>query len=596
MYEEYLWLFVVSVFLAVFVAWGIGANDVANSFGSSVGTKALTMGQAVIVAGICEFLGAVLLGANVADTIKSGIAKLPAFAGTPDLMMVGMTVVLLTTGLWLALATFLELPVSTSHSVVGSVVGMTIAIRGGDAVVWYRHAPEAFPYIKGMVPVLLSWFVSPILAFIATSILFLGVRTLVLRRKNSFNLGCIALPFLVGLTFFVIVVFIIQTGANNDQWAAMEDAKTIWIGIVCGVGTGLLTLCTVIPYLRWKIPKEMALQKQAAEAREARQLEAGKDFGGDSAHATPAGVDADGNKVGIGGKLSKAASATSSSLTKLPLIGGMAAKVLHSSTRAPHEEIAKDPYLEAMHASAEVFDYQTERLFRYLQVFTAAVFSFAHGSNDVANSIGPFATVYGIYKDGGVAKNAAVPVWILVVGGLGIILGIATYGYKIIRVIGVKMVHLTFARGFAVELGAAIVIVVASKYGLPVSSTQTLMGSIIAIGVWENKGTKGFNLKLLIKIFGGWIATLIVAGVSAGLMTAILVYTPNKNMADDRVYANKQLNAETLTMINQAGGATGPLGALNATLLGYSKAYQSDVRNVVNTNIQAFTQLQATQG
>ncbi|KAL3147388.1 hypothetical protein ABBQ32_002866 [Trebouxia sp. C0010 RCD-2024] len=359
---------------------------------------------------------------------------------------------------------------------------------------------------------------------------------MVLRRKNSFNLGCIALAFLVGLTFFVIVVFIIQTGAENDQWQKFSDGKSIWVGMVAGVGAGLLTLCTIIAYLRWKIPAELALQNKVLEAKQAHNLEAangGNDFGGDSAHATPASVDAVGAKVGLASKFQAAASTSRSHIAKVPVLGTVMEKVIHSSTRTPHDVSQNDPYLEAMHANAEVFDHNTERLFRYLQVFTAAVFSFAHGSNDVANSIGPFATVYGIYRDGGVEGDAPVPIWILAVGGLGIIFGICTHGYKIMRVVGVKMVHLTFARGFAVELGAAIVIVVASKYGLPVSSTQTLMGSIIAIGVWENKGTKGFNLRLMTKIFLGWVATLIVAAVTAGVVTAVLVYSPNKLMSDD---------------------------------------------------------------
>jgi phosphate/sulfate permease len=177
-------VFVCSIFLSLFVAWGIGANDVANAFGSSVGAKALTMKQAIVVAGVCEFLGSVLMGAGVVETIKGGLTKVDAFTETPDLLMYGMMCALLAAGLWLLLATFWELPVSTTHSIVGAVVGMACVAspNGFASVVWYAE-----PFKKSLVLIVISWILSPVLSAAVAAVFFLITRTAVLRRENSFQ-------------------------------------------------------------------------------------------------------------------------------------------------------------------------------------------------------------------------------------------------------------------------------------------------------------------------------------------------------------------------------------------------------------------------
>eukprot|EP00951_Prasinocladus_malaysianus_P021554 scaffold178316_cov41-Prasinocladus_malaysianus.AAC.2 len=255
MWDEYLWIVVCGAFLSFFVAYGIvgmfdfhricasrrkygrlkiqnRANDVANAFGSSVGSKAITIKQALVIAGIFEFLGAVLLGANVTKTVRKGIADYTAFVDAPELYMYGMLCVLLSTGIWLILASYYELPVSTTHSTVGGVIGFAVCAGGGSAVLWYAPS-DTFPYVKGVASIVLSWVLSPLLSGIFSVILFLAVRTFVLRSQNSYARSWWVFPVLVFVTVLINAFFIIYKGASakldgtwiaEPGWAALVSA------------------------------------------------------------------------------------------------------------------------------------------------------------------------------------------------------------------------------------------------------------------------------------------------------------------------------------------------------------------------------------
>ena len=207
-----------------------------------------------------------------------------------------------------------------------------------------------------------------------------------------------------------------------------------------------------------------------------------------------------------------------------------------------HEIVEHDAKLSAMHAHSEVFDDKTENAFKYLQVFTACANSFAHGSNDVANAIGPFAAIYGIWQCSCISETAGVPSWVLAMGGLGLVVGLATYGYKIMAVLGVKMTKLTNSRGYCVELGAAATVILGSRFGLPLSTTHALVGAVSGVGLLEGRG--GFNGILLVKFFFGWVATLIIAGGTSAAFTAQGVYSPLRSTPDP-----------TLAKINLAAAA-----------------------------------------
>ncbi|BDA40405.1 phosphate-repressible phosphate permease pho-4 [Coccomyxa sp. Obi] len=526
------------------------------------------MPQAIMVAAVCEFLGAILLGAGVTDTIRSNIAKISLYTNAQALLLYGMVCVQIAAAFWDNFACHLELPVSTTHTTVGAVIGMSLVLYGGTSVVWIKHI-DTFIYISGFVPVVLSWVVSPVLSGIIVTILYGLIRTFVLRSKHSFTRAFYILPLLVALTFFVIVVFIIQTGAKNKQFANnnISDGTTVWIGIVIGFGLGLLTLLLVMPYLRkralrWDNEQERNAAAAAAAQRAPTANETDPEMGRGKQETVIGIQDAKtGKETGVqqdqpepvvlhkhpepkmnalergmesfASKISGFCTAAGNSKTVKTLTNNPVANVvLHGSRYKVHntldEQDTKNYNAEVVRIwnHGEEFDPKTEHLFRYLQVFSAMVMSFAHGSNDVANALGPFSAVYYIWSTGRVPSSVPVEEWILVVGGAGIVLGLATYGYKIMRVLGVKSVKLSNSRGFCAELSTAMTVVLASRFGLPVSTTQVLTGALLALGFFE--GSKGINVKGFLRIFAGWVITIIVAGLVAAGFTAWGVFTPNR--------------------------------------------------------------------
>jgi len=435
MWDDYVWIVVIGSFLAFFTAFGIGANDVANAFATSVGAKAITITQAVFIASIFEFAGAVLLGSQVTDTVRKKIADREAFEDDPEVLMYGMLCVLAATGIWLTLASYLELPVSTTHSVIGGIIGMALTFKGSDAVVWYEFddSKDALSKFKGVVPVIASWIISPFLSGCFSVILFFGVRLLILRQTDSERRAYVFFPLLVGLTVAINSYFIIYKGFSREiKGKELQDHLGDWTHLVAW-GLGLLSAAivaiAVVPRLKEKIDTK---RQDRIETKNAEEGAAGKD--------TPAVAAQEGGEA-------------------------KAWKAANIFNHDVHAVVEKDNTVYEIHEASEKFDHDTEEVFKYLQVFTAMCDSFAHGANDVANSIGPFASIFMIYKKESAASKAAVPEWILVLGGAGIVVGLATYGYNIIRAIGVKLIKVTASRGFSIELGAAIVIILGSQYG-----------------------------------------------------------------------------------------------------------------------------------
>eukprot|EP00887_Chlorella_sp_A99_P000900 scaffold5.g900.t1 len=507
-------VFVCGVIVAVFMAWGIGANDVANAFGTSVGAKALTLKQAVIVASFCEFGGAVLLGSGVTDTIKSGIAKVSAYQYAPELLMYGNLCALTGAGLWIALATFLEarsrarvahaarrpraargalcmaLPVSTTHSIVGAIVGFSLVAAGGDSVVWYQ-APaggSTNPFPTGFVSIVLAWFITPLMAMIV-----------VLHAKNPFNRSLLLFPFYTFITIWIVTYFVNQKGVNSwmkshnygcdcpstnrtcsytacscppgaDTGKAPSRNKDgDWVLTGCEIPDGtnawisavVASVCTLasIAGMRWA-------DNEARERRVAARA-AGKAEGGGKDSPPDAGS-ADGEAVAE----APAKPSRTPKLFQDMRKSRVWKAAMHGSNVDIHEVTLTDAKIKEMHGNAEVFDTKSELSFKYLQVCTACANSFAHGANDVANSIGPLAAIYAIWNCACTESKANVPIWMFVIGGAGLVVGLATYGYNIMRALGVKVCKLTNSRGYCAELTAAIIVIVSSRYGFPVSTTQ----------------------------------------------------------------------------------------------------------------------------
>jgi sodium-dependent phosphate transporter len=423
-----------------------------------------------------------------------------------------------------------------THTTVSATMGFALAAGGTSAVQWAPRR-NTFPFFGGLAPIFMSWIITPGISGCLVVLMFIPLRALVLRSPKSFSRGLYVLPACVFLTFFVIVTFIIQTGSKNNQWKKYSDSASVGIGAGFAAGTAIIAGLIGWLYLGPRILAESADRKAHTAAMKAIAAESGDSkMGGESeaaarARAIVADIDAAngaGQQSAFGARLSTAwANFRATRVGDLLTNNVVSRTISYGANYKVHDHIAEEEHVAEVWQAAEVFDVDTERLFRYLQVFTACAMAFAHGSNDVANAMGPFAAVWTTWRTGKVpGSKSAVPMWILAMGGIGIVLGLATYGYKVLAVLAVRSVKLTNSRGFVVELATAMTVVLASRFGLPISTTQTVCGALLAIGLME--GAKGVNWRMAARILVGWIFTILTAtGVAAGF-TAWGLYTPNK--------------------------------------------------------------------
>lgn len=501
-----MWILVCTSLLAFFTSFGIGANDVANAFATSVGAKSVTLSQAIVIAGIFEFSGALLLGADVTSTISHGLVDVKDFEDNPELLMYGMMCVVLSTGLWLLLACYLELPVSTTHSTIGGVIGFAVVAHGWGTIKWYGYDDsESFlNKFEGILPIVISWITSPVLAGVISSTLFVLVRSLILRREDSLERSFRFFPLLVGIACLVNIYYICLIGFDKKKVSINGKRQSIadvlgfgWSSLIAWVCTAIIVLVLHYTFIPW-------LRTQTATVVEMEVLR-GNNEDDDEVESSERAV--------LRQKKDDSLTRAASWLEKV-------------SNVDIHDAVETDEAVQAVHQHSEAFDPATERSFSYLQVFTAACVSFAHGANDVANSVGPLAAVFAIYKHSRVTADSSVPLWILFLGGVGIVLGLAVYGHTIIRSIGVKLVKVSPARGFAMEFATATVITVGSVSGIPLSTTHCQVGATTAVGLLE--GSRGVNKALLLKVFGGWIVTIAIVAVTTAAFFAQGVYAPSK--------------------------------------------------------------------
>lgn len=393
----------------VFMAWGIGANDVANAMATSVGSRALTIRQAILVAAIFEFAGAVLAGGQVTSTIRKGIIDTAHLADSPELLIFGMLAALLAAGCWLLIASRKGWPVSTTHSIVGAIVGFAAVGIGMEAVKWGKVGT-----------IVLSWVISPLTAGFIAYLIFRSVQWLIIERDDPLPRARRYVPFYMFLAGFTITLVTLFKGLKH-------------VGLHLSIGQAYLT-------------------------------------------ATVIGV-------------------------VIALVGRFFIQRIKVDRKADKQ-----------------FHFHTvERVFGILMVVTACGMAFAHGSNDVANAIGPVAAVVSIADTGVVGQKSPIPLWILLLGGAGIVFGLATFGIRVISTVGKRITHLTPSRGFAAELAAASTIVVASGTGMPISTTHTLVGAVLGVGM--ARGIAAIDLAVVGRILLSWIVT-----IPAGAAMAIVFY------------------------------------------------------------------------
>jgi PiT family inorganic phosphate transporter len=396
-------LLLLAIIFGFFMAWGVGANDVANAMGTSVGAKAITIKQAIIIAMIFEFAGAYLAGGEVTSTIRKGIIDPELLSEEPELLVYGMMSALLAAGIWLLVASSFGWPVSTTHTIVGAIVGFASVGISVDAVNWMKVGE-----------IVSSWIISPVVAGAISFLLYLSVRRFIFNTSD---------PFLNAKRYVPVYIFM--------------------VGFI-------ISMVTMVKGLK-HVGLDISFQQSLVYSL-----------------ATASIICA----IGIAG------------ISRIKRVGG-----------SIHQDLIS-----------------VERIFGVLMIFTACSMAFAHGSNDVANAIGPLAAINSIISSGGeVAQKARMPVWLLLLGGSGIVAGLAMYGYKVIRTIGTQITELTPSSGFAAELAAASTVVVASAASLPISTTHTLVGGVLGVGL--ARGLSALNLRVVGTIFVSWMITLPVGAI-----------------------------------------------------------------------------------
>jgi len=400
---------ILAAVFGIFMAWGIGANDVANAMATSVGSKAITIKQAIILAAIFEFAGAYLAGGSVTKTIRKGIVDLDAFGGNTDLLIWGMLASLLAAGTWLLIASMKGWPVSTTHSIIGAVVGFAAVGVSMDAVSWDKVGT-----------IVMSWVVSPLLAGTISYAVFVSIQKLVMNTDDPLSNAKKYGPLYLFLVGCIIALVTIKKGLKHIGLDVSGGMEFVYAGIV-GV---LIALIGMMLIRRVKFDKSLEVRSHFANV---------------------------------------------------------------------------------------------ERIFAVLMVFTASAMAFAHGSNDVANAVGPMAAVISVAQSGVLESKSSLPGWVLLVGAIGIVIGLATLGYKVMRTVGKNITELTPTRGFSAEIGAATTVVLASYTGLPVSTTQILVGAILGVGL--ARGIAAIDLRVVRNIFMSWVITL-----PAGAVLSIIFF------------------------------------------------------------------------
>jgi PiT family inorganic phosphate transporter len=393
-----------AIIFGLYMTWGVGANDVANAIGTSVGSGAITVRKAIIIAGIFEFLGAFLAGGHVTGTIRKGIID-SSMLPSAEILVFGMLSALLASGVWLMVASYYGWPVSTTHTIVGSLIGFGLVGLGAEAVEWAK--------VTGIVA---SWIISPVIGATLAFLLAHSVRKLILDTEEPFRNAKRYGPvyiFFMGVLIALVTLFkgLKHLHLELSDWQTLGLSLGVGL-VVAGVGKVLLGRVTI-------------------------DAEADRDF--------------------------------------------------HFAS--------------------------VEKVFAPLCVFTACSMAFAHGSNDVANGIGPLAAVVTAVRTNQVTQESSLPLWILVLGGAGIVLGLVTMGYRVMRTIGTKITELTPSRGFCAELAAAATVVIASRLGLPVSTTHIIVGAVLGVGL--ARGIAAIDLRVVMGIVTSWLVTLPIGATLA---------------------------------------------------------------------------------
>lgn len=453
-----------------YMAWNIGANDVANAMGTSVGSGALTLKRAVIVAALLEFAGAYFFGSRVSKTLQSGIINIEMFETDPHILVYGMLASLASAGIWLHVASYFGWPVSTTHSIVGAIVGFGAVVGGIGAVHWTQVG-----YIVS------SWILSPILGGILSYFIFMHIRKKIFTAYDPVVAAKQLTPFLVFVVVFILALVLVFEGLKNIS-LQLGVVEKMFIVIALATAGSLISALFVR-----RIPtgtKENGATSELSNEDVAHSLDRARKY------------------------LKQIAADKSPEVQYQVRLLEEEVKGLERSLQ--YRQSNKESHTEYL---------KVEKIFGYLQIMSACMMAFAHGANDVANAIGPLTAAVAILTSGIYAAESPIPTWALGLGGVGIVIGLATWGWRVIDTIGKKITELTPSRGFAAEFGAATTIVLASRLGMPISTTHTLVGAVLGVGF--ARGLEAVNLTTTRDILISWIVT-----VPLGACLTVLVFYP----------------------------------------------------------------------
>jgi len=471
--QELTWVFVVSCFACFTVAYGIGANDVANSFGTSVGSGAISMRFALLIASFMEFGGAVALGSAVAETIRGGIADTRCFIGDESELMLGMMSALVATAIWLLVASYMGLPVSTTHSTVGAIIGFTIASKGFNCVEWSWGKSG-----KGFAGIALSWIISPVIAGFLGAIIYLLVVIFILKAPEPERRGFQSVPVILSITVAIVVAMIFF---KSPATQSVPD----WVSWV------VVASSTVFTFILGYFGGIPAMKKFITLREKWTQGKNGKDgYISVEAKEDAVALESEGDNL----------------------------KSSEKHSARIEKEVAVD------------------KIFVFFQVMTASFESFAHGANDTANAIGPFAAIWYLWTEGVPAEGKPTPIWILAAGGAGIVLGLATFGSRVMSTIGKDLTKINFMRGFSIELSSTLCVVLASRLGFPVSTTHCQVGAVVAVGAVHSflHRTRyapavvedlGVSWKLFANVGMSWLVTVPIAALVSSGIFGFLVHS-----------------------------------------------------------------------
>jgi sodium-dependent phosphate transporter len=513
---QYLWIVIVGFFFGFLYAFGIGANDVANAFGSTVASGSLTLKQAIIVAAIFEFLGALLLGASVTSTIRSKIFDPKIYADEPDIVMLGMFTAVMTGTVMLWIATYFAMPVSTTHTIVGAIMGFSIAAKGFSSILWNEAAK-----------IYISWIASPLVSGVIAFLFFGAIKIFIMHSENPFERAYYTFPVVLTIFIGVDVFYILYKGFNNvGDASGIPLYITLPCGFAAGFVVGLFWIFAWGPFTRNRIHRIFD-EKDAAEAAKQEWDEIDVDGDGTTEKVAAPDSDAETPEIKAGDEEEEAVAEPE------PPRGSMA--WLKKSLRTLEENTyGQDLKAQSMHESqraadlwdtTEQFDPKAEFMFTYVQVFTACLNSFAHGANDVANAIAPLSAILLIYQTGELKSKAPVQKWILAYGGIGIVVGLALYGYKVIKSIGYKICCLSPSRGASAELSASLFVVTASFLGIPVSSTQSICGAVTGVGCVS--GFRKVDWWFFARVCVSWVTIYLCAVIGSAGLFAMFAYSPS---------------------------------------------------------------------